>query len=167
MTLLPNSSSSSQSSCNDFDFFIGTWTVQHRRLNERLVDCAEWSTFAGSTSVQKILGGLGNVDDNGLALGGEYRAATIRSFNPKTNLWAIWWLDARNPHYLDVPVVGQFCNDVGLFYADDVLNGLPIKVRFMWTLPAPDQPRWEQAFSLDAGVTWETNWVMEFTRANT
>ena len=24
-------------------------------------------------------------------------------------------------------------------------------------------PRWEQAFSDDGGLTWETNWVMEFT----
>ena len=25
-------------------------------------------------------------------------------------------------------------------------------------------PRWEQAFSDDGGVTWEANWIMEFTR---
>ncbi|MEU9510940.1 hypothetical protein AB0D32_32210 [Micromonospora sp. NPDC048170] len=26
---------------------------------------------------------------------------------------------------------------------------------------------WEQAFSTDGERTWETNWVMEFTRAST
>jgi hypothetical protein len=26
-------------------------------------------------------------------------------------------------------------------------------------------PRWEQAFSEDGGETWETNWIMDFTRA--
>ena len=25
-------------------------------------------------------------------------------------------------------------------------------------------PRWEQAFSLDEGNSWETNWTMDFTR---
>ena len=25
-------------------------------------------------------------------------------------------------------------------------------------------PTWEQAFSADAGATWETNWTMEFRR---
>jgi NIPSNAP len=25
-------------------------------------------------------------------------------------------------------------------------------------------PRWEQAFSVDGGKTWETNWIMDFTR---
>lgn len=24
--------------------------------------------------------------------------------------------------------------------------------------------RWEQAFSVDGEATWETNWIMEFTR---
>jgi hypothetical protein len=27
------------------------------------------------------------------------------------------------------------------------------------------EPRWQQAFSADGGESWETNWVMEFTRA--
>jgi NIPSNAP len=37
--------------------------------------------------------------------------------------------------------------------------------RFHWTNPAPDAARWEQAFSADGGRSWETNWIMEFTRA--
>lgn len=24
--------------------------------------------------------------------------------------------------------------------------------------------RWEQAFSSDGGITWETNWTMDFSR---
>jgi len=34
-------------------------------------------------------------------------------------------------------------------------------------LPGPTEthtPRWSQAFSYDDGVTWETNWIMEFRR---
>lgn len=41
----------------------------------------------------------------------------------------------------------------------------PIKLRFLWTMAAPDVPRWEQAFSSDGGATWETNWVMTCTHA--
>jgi hypothetical protein len=73
-------------------------------------------------------------------------------------------LGGRNPGTLDVPVVGQFANGKGVFFADDVLNGKPIKVRFTWSTPNSDQPLWEQAFSADAGATWETNWTMTFTR---
>jgi len=30
--------------------------------------------------------------------------------------------------------------------------------------PAAAHGRWEQAFSLDDGQTWETNWTADFTR---
>ena len=32
------------------------------------------------------------------------------------------------------------------------------------TVTAPDAPRWEQASSVDGGKTWETNWIVNFTR---
>jgi predicted enzyme related to lactoylglutathione lyase len=149
----------------DFDFFVGEWDVHHQRLKERLRGSTEWEHFPGRTSVQQLLGGRGNVDDNLLELpGGTYRAATVRSFDPATQTWSIWWLDGRNPGSLDVPVVGRFEGGVGTFLANDSLDGKPIMVRFRWSTPAPDAPRWEQAFSTDEGATWETNWVMEFTR---
>jgi hypothetical protein len=67
---------------------------------------------------------------------------------------------------LDVPVIGGFENGVGTFVADDVFEGQPIKVRFLWSDISKDACRWRQAFSEDGGRTWETNWVMEFTRAS-
>ncbi len=63
-----------------------------------------------------------------------------------------------------MPVIGQFQDGLGVFYADDVLNGIAIRVRFTWSVPADGAPRWEQAFSTDSGITWETNWKMKFTR---
>jgi hypothetical protein len=63
---------------------------------------------------------------------------------------------------LDVPVVGGFCGAVGVFFANDTLDGKPIKVRFTWNAHPGGHPIWEQAFSDDGGTTWETNWVMEF-----
>jgi hypothetical protein len=150
----------------DFDFFMGSWRVAHRRLKERLAGCSEWETFSGVCLVKKILGGFGNVDDNILELPtGTYRAATVRSYDAKLDRWSIWWLDSRSPGSLDVPVVGHFKAGVGTFFADDTFQGKPVRVRFLWTVPRPDCPRWEQAFSPDAGATWETNWVMEFTRS--
>jgi len=153
------------SSHTDFDFFIGSWDVAHRRLKERLAGCTEWDEFKGTTVVRKVLGGFGNVDDNVLELpAGHYRAVTLRSFDPVRKIWSIWWLDGRYPGTLDTPMVGQFSDGVGVFYADDRFNGMPIRVRFVWSVPRPDAPRWEQAFSADGGTTWETNWTMDFAR---
>jgi hypothetical protein len=147
----------------DFDFMIGAWRVRHRRLNERLSNCTEWTEFPGTSATSKILGGHGNVEDNVLSFPeGEVRAVALRSFNPQTKTWAIWWLDGRVPHSLDVPVVGGFVNGVGQFFAEDKLDGKPITIRFTWRTNPGGKPTWEQAFSGDGGTTWETNWLMEF-----
>jgi len=156
-----------RSGAGDFDFFIGRWRVHHRRLNERLAGCQDWTEFKGSCETRKILGGQGNIDDNVLELPGDnYRAVTLRTFDPQTGLWSIWWFDGRNPSTLDPPVVGRFEDGVGTFFSEHAFKGRPIRVRFQWSVPANDRPRWEQAFSSDAGKTWETNWIMEFTRAD-
>ena len=149
----------------DFDFIIGDWIVQHRRLNARLSNCQEWTEFRGHTSTRKILQGFGNVEDNILFFPeGEVRAAAVRSFNAATRTWAIWWLDGRAPHELDVPVVGSFESGVGTFLADSKFKSQPIKMRFIWRVNPGRNPTWEQAFSPDEGATWETNWQMGFSR---
>ena len=155
-----------QSSAADFDFFVGSWRVAHRRLKNRLAANHEWVEFAGTAVMQKTMGGLANMDDNLLALPGEaYRAVTLRSFDPTAKQWSIWWLDGRHPGTIGAPMVGRFERGVGTFYADDTFDGRPIRVRFLWTLPEADRPHWEQAFSADGGLTWETNWTMDFTRS--
>lgn len=150
---------------HDFDFLFGRWHVQHRRLATRLADSQDWQQFEGSTVAHALMDGHANVDDNLLYLpGGSYRAVSMRSFDPDTGRWAIWWLDGRHPHQLDVPVTGTFENGVGTFSAVDQFNGKPILVRFRWTQTQTESPLWEQAFSPDGGLTWEANWTMRFTR---
>lgn len=151
----------------DFDFFEGAWRVAHRRLRRRLAGCEKWDEFSGRCTMWKTLGGFGNVDDNIVELpAGAYRALTLRSFDPNTRRWAIWWLDGRAPHQLDVPMIGGFENEVGVFYAEDVFEGRAIRVRFLWTQTQSSTPQWAQGFSEDGGAHWETNWVMRFTRLN-
>ena len=162
---LPMSTSQPSPPPADFDFIIGDWQVRHRRLNSRLTGCTEWTEFLGTSSTRKILGGFGNVEDNVLLFPQEQvRAAAFRSYDARSQTWSIWWLDGRAPHQLDVPVVGGFLANRGLFFASDELDGRPVKVRFTWHANLGGNPQWEQAFSADGGATWETNWTMEFRR---
>lgn len=149
---------------HDWDFLFGRWAVRHRRLKARLAGSTEWEEFAGTCVNWPTLGGQGNVDDNMLELpGGTYRAVSIRALDAKAGQWLIWWLDQRNPT-IDPPMRGGFKDGIGTFLADETFNGRPIKVRFLWSQITPASARWEQAFSPDGGATWETNWMMDFTR---
>lgn len=131
--LLGNASMAKDGCAQDFDFQIGDWFVRHRRLNGRLVGSTDWQGFDRTCSMRTIMAGQGNIEDNQIHLpGGSYRAVALRSFDPLTRSWAIWWLDARNPHGLAIPVVGSFNDGIGTFFADDVLDGQPIRVRFTW-----------------------------------
>jgi hypothetical protein len=130
-----------------------------------MAGCTEWTEFPGTSSTRKLLGGFGNVEDNVLMFpDGEVKAAAFRSYSEKSRTWAIWWLDGRFPHTLDVPVIGSFAGSVGTFIANDSLNGKPITVRFTWHANPGANPVWEQAFSTDDGTTREANWVMGFVR---
>jgi len=150
---------------HDFDFIHGAWRVRHRRLGTRLAASSDWAEFGGTMHADPILGGLGNFDQNVIDLPeGRYEACTLRLFDSRNATWSLTWIDARQAK-LDPPVIGQFSDGVGTFYGDDILDGRPIRVRFLWSDITPRSARWEQAFSADAGESWETNWIMEFTRA--
>ena len=150
---------------HDFDFLIGRWRVHHRRLKERLANNHEWVEFEGTLAAQQLMDGSANVDDNVFELpGGTARGVALRSFDAKSQQWAIWWLDGGSLGPLDPPVRGSFHNGVGTFYADDTFKQKPVRIRFTWSQITPTSCHWEQAFSPDAGNTWETNWVMDFKR---
>jgi hypothetical protein len=154
------------SGVHDFDFLVGQWQVHSRRLKERLTGSHDWEEFDGSIRSFKLMTGLANVDDTEFDMPeGVYRGVAPRAYDPKTGLWAIWWIDGRNPHgALDPPVKGRFVHGVGTFYADDTLRGKPIKVRFIWSKITPTSAQWEQAYSGDGGKTWELNWSQVLRR---
>jgi hypothetical protein len=153
---------------HDFDFLVGRWRVHHRRLVGRLIGSTEWEEFAGECVMQKMLGGQANVDDNVLyAPAGSYRAMTIRVFDPNTPAWSIYWIDSRYPpSMIGDPVVGGFADGCGLFLAHSEMDGRRVLTRFIWHADGRDACRWEQAASIDGGLTWETNWYMDFERVS-
>lgn len=147
-----------------FDFLMGQWRVLHRKRRERLKGNDDWFEFPGTLDVSPILAGAGNIDLNDLDdPEGRYQATSLRLFDATRGLWSIYWIDGRYAG-IDTPVVGVFDGPVGQFYSDDSFEGRPIRVRFTYEDLGPRDARWSQAFSADDGSSWETNWIMEFTR---
>jgi hypothetical protein len=148
----------------DFDFLFGTWSVLNRRLKARLRGSTEWEEFLSTCRVRPILGGLGNMDEFTIdAPSGRIEAVTVRLYSPTAKEWSIYWAASPGSGRFDVPMVGHFEGPRGEFYSQEVFEGRHIFNRFIWTVVSRDACRWEQAFSVDGGRIWETNWVMDFT----
>ncbi|WOI45892.1 hypothetical protein [Acidovorax sp. BLS4] len=158
---------------DDFDFLMGPWHIRNTRLVQRLAGCTEWEIFTATGTACLLPGGIGNRDDfTPASWCAGYVGMALRLFNPQSLRWSIYWLDnvtgGLDPatDLLRPPVVGGFAGmDRGLFIGQDTFEGRPIHVQFRWAKNlATGRPCWEQAFSDDEGRTWETNWVMEFSR---
>ena len=147
------------SSNKDFDFLIGKWRMKNKHLNARLANCKEYTEFESTVENNAGLEGMGNFDvvRRQLPDGTVYEGRTIRTFDPQTRLWRLYWLDSKGGP-IDPPQVGSFENGIGLFFAKDYQVGRPVIIVFRWDKTNPDQPVWGQAFSDDNGKTWEWNY---------
>ena len=166
-TASADSSQLARSGRGDFDFFIGHWTVSAKRLRHRLTGDQTWETVTGTTRVMPILQGAGNVDEDEFQLPGQtYIGGMLRLFDAKQNNWSTYGLD-RDSGVLQPPQSGRFLAGRGEFYGNDEDGGRPVKVRHLYMNLTPVTCRWEQAFSVGESGTWETNWVIDFTRMAT
>ncbi|WP_394846296.1 hypothetical protein LZC95_02380 [Pendulispora brunnea] len=153
---------SSGGDMHDFDFLAGDWTVARRKLKVRGVGSDDWDEFVGTTKTTQYLGGMVSVEESASPTRGS-TGVTVNVFNPEKRQWSIYEISGKTGK-LEPPNVGSFAGNRGEFYGDDVDDGRPIKVRYIWLKQGPDAARWEQAFSYDNGHTWETNRTSAFTR---
>jgi hypothetical protein len=156
---------SATSSQNDYDFLLGHHKVHHRKLKSRLSGSNEWIEFDGTKETIPILGGMGNVELHSMKMpdGSTKEGMALRLFNPVTRLWSLYWADS-DFGILDKPQVGSFEKDLGVFLAQDRLQGKEILVQFQYDKTDPENPTWGQAFSADGGQTWEWNWFMFYEK---
>ena len=94
---------------------------------------------------------------------GRIEGMGLRLYNPETRRWSINWASSFDG-VLQPPMSGKFKNGRGEFYDHETFDGKAIFDCNSFFDITPDFSRFEQAFSDDGGKTWETNWIMTFTR---
>lgn len=152
----------------DFGFQPGRWEVQHRRLRTPLGgldpdDPASWVETSGTATALLLMGGQVSIDEIGLGNGETGMSVRLRS--PETDEWTIYWVNSRDG-VLQPPVSGYWQDGRFEGVGEDQYGGRPILARYVWSDITATTARWEQAFSTDHGETWETNWVMRWTRVD-
>ncbi|KKD08220.1 hypothetical protein [Streptomyces sp. WM6386] len=152
------------SSPHDFDFFHGDWQVLNRRRTDFLDPDSAWEEFWATSRCRPLFDGAANVDEIDMPHLAA-KGATLRLFDRERGQWSLNWASSRSGT-LFPPVFGRFDGDRGEFHGNDRHDDKDVRVRFVWSDVRDTGARWEQAFSLDGGDTWLTNWIMEFTRAS-
>jgi hypothetical protein len=104
---------------------------------------------------------VANVDEFDCPARG-FKGMSVRTLDVARGRWSIRWVNSSDGLMLP-PVLGGFRGDHAAFLGEDVVGDIPVLCRFVWAAH-PTTPRCDQAFSLDAGATWETNWIMGFRR---
>ncbi len=148
----------------DFDFELGSWRTQLRRLRSPLSGSTEWVEYQGTSVVSGIMGGRANLVELSVeGPAGRIEGLSLRLYNPTTRQWSLNFASLRSGE-LSPPVVGAFSNGRGEFVGRDTWDGRPILVRFVISDISENSARFEQAFSADNGATWEVNWIAVDTR---
>ena len=149
---------------HDFDFEIGTWKTQLRRLQKPLSNSNTWVEYEGRTVVTKVLDGRANLVELKVAgQAGRIEGLSLRLYSPQTRQWSLNFANIVDGQ-LTTPSVGEFKDGRGEFYNEDTYSGRAIFVRFVIINVTDDQYRFEQSFSTDGGQTWELNWIAVDTR---
>lgn len=145
----------------DFDFLTGEWRILIRKFDTSGPDGMR--TREASATVHRVLGGAGSIEElrNG---DGSMWGMGVRVWHPETRQWADHWTAAQDG-VVNPPQLGSFIGGAGLFMADDVDDGRPVKIRAVWDQITPNSCRWYQCMSKDDGATWEYDWFMAWTRA--
>lgn len=148
----------------DFDFLHGSWRVHNRRLLRPLTGSSEWIEFDGSSVGRPVLDGDGMLEEwEADAPGGRVSAVSLHLYDVAARQWRLHWA-TREAGRMGVPTVGAFDGGRGEFFDHEDYEGRAILLRLTWEPRDVAACRFEQAFSDDGGRTWETNWVMDFTR---
>jgi hypothetical protein len=149
---------------HDFDFNIGTWKTYVSRLLHPLTGSTTWAEYEGKSVVRKIWNGRASLFELEVAgPAGHIEGVGLRLYNPESRQWSLNWASSHDGT-LTQPMIGEFKDGRGEFFDQESFDGRTIFARNGFSDITPNSSRFEQAFSNDAGKTWETNWVMTFTR---
>jgi hypothetical protein len=149
---------------HDFDFHFGKWHTHIRSLSEPLAGSNKWVELDGTVTVRKIWDGRANIEElDASNTTSHFKGLTVFFYNPDAHQWSQSFA-AIGSGSLNTPLIGEFKNGRGEFYAQETYNGRTILDRFVWSDVTPGSHHVEQSFSNDGGKTWEVNFVANLTR---
>jgi len=146
-----------------FDFWIGEWSVQNRHLQ------ADGTWADGDLTRAHTVPVCGNrallEEWAGPFRGGFMNGFSLRAYDPAREDWdlLLFWTSDGNGGFGRLR--GSFRHGRGEFFSSWTdPQGQEQVQRYSFSDGLPSSVRWDSATSSDGGVTWKTDWIMEFSR---
>ena len=150
---------------HDFDFELGYWHIHLKKLLHPLSGSHDWVEYDGTTRTRSLWGRGADIEEfNVKGANGVIQGLTLRTYNPQSGQWSLYWSTPKLGQIGGPPNVGEFKDGVGYFYCWDTYNGRYVLQRFEWSRMTANSAHFEQSFSDDGGKTWEVNWITDQTR---
>lgn len=150
---------SAQQPAREFDFWIGEWSVQNRHMNAEGV----WGDGDRTRArITPVCSGAAVLEEWAGPLHGKFmNGFSLRAFDPELQRWRLllFWTTDGNSNFGQLQ--GSFRHGRGEFFAP--LTGMQ-RTRYTFSDGLPNSVRWDSARTSDGGVTWKTDWIMEFSR---
>ena len=161
----PTGQEAAKDASHDFDFAFGKWKEHSSRLKDPLSGSTSWTQMDGTSVTSPIWNGRGNITEvEADGPNGRLELLALRLYNPSARQWNLYFATSE-AGVLDMPAAaGSFSNEKGEFYDQETYKGRAIWVRCRIFPVTTDSMQSEQAFSQDAGKTWEVNWINKYTR---
>jgi hypothetical protein len=149
---------------HDFDSQLGNWHTTLKRLAHPLSGSNDWLDYSGTTTVRAVMDGRANLAELRVAgVAGRIDGVSLRLYDPTQGQWSLNYANLADGS-LGIPSIGKFVAWRGEFYSNEKFHGRDVRVRFVIRPEGADVIHFEQAFSIDAGRTWEVNWIATDTR---
>ena len=153
----------------EFDFWIGSWDITQKILRRD----GTWLELPATTNVVKDLEGCALVEHwegtveffwEGMKEPQAMRGLSVRSYDPETKQWRIYWMDTRHPKF--GVFEGRFRDSIGTFLkSSTAADGKPLLTRIRFSNMSGESVTWTLDISKDNGDQWTPLWIMEMKRS--
>ena len=149
----------------DFDFNLGTWRTQIKRIKDPFAAASESVALEGTVTVRKVWGGrawLEEIEADGPT--GHWQGSTFFLYSPAAGQWAQYFVNSASGRFDAMPLVGEFRDGRGDLYAQDSFAGRTILVRGEWSNIRPESHDYVESYSDDGGRSWKPAFIAHLTR---
>jgi hypothetical protein len=160
----PPASASERDGQHDFDFNIGVWHTQIKRVLDPLSGSTKSVELNGTVTVRKVWGGraqLEEIETDGP--NGHWEGLTLFLYSPQSHQWSQAFINSK-VGMLSPPLIGAFKDGRGELFSQDTVNGRSILIRGVWSDITSDSHHFEESYSDDGGKTWKAAFIADLTR---